>query len=107
MLDRLHYLLDGLQVYPENMEKNIWLTRGLVFSQKVLLKLVDKGFSREDAYKIVQNNAMETWKGADFKELLMKDAAIKGSLTHEEIEECFDVTADLKNIDTIFQRVFG
>jgi adenylosuccinate lyase len=107
MLDRLHYLLDGLQVYPENMEKNIWLTRGLVFSQKVLLKLVDKGFSREDAYKIVQNNAMETWKGADFKELLMKDEAIKDSLTHEEIEECFDVTADLKHIDAIFQRVFG
>ena len=106
MLNRLHYLLDGLQVYPENMEKNIWLTRGLVFSQKVLLKLVDKGLSREDAYKIVQNNAMETWKGADFKELLAKDESIKDSLTHEDIEECFDVTADLKNVDSIFKRVF-
>lgn len=106
MLNRLHYLLDGLQVYPENMEKNIWLTRGLVFSQKVLLKLVDKGFSREDAYKIVQNKAMETWKGADFKELLANDESIKDSLTHEEIEECFDVTADLKNVDSIFKRVF-
>jgi len=106
MLNRLHYLLDGLQVYPENMEKNIWLTRGLVFSQKVLLKLVDKGFSREDAYKIVQNNAMETWKEADFKELLAKDESIKDNLTHEEIEECFDVTADLKNVDSIFKRVF-
>jgi len=107
MLNRLHYLLDGLQVYPENMEKNIWLTRGLVFSQKVLLKLVDKGFSREEAYKIVQSNAMETWKGADFKELLVKDESIKDSLTLEEIEECFDVTADLKNVDSIFKRVFG
>lgn len=107
MLNRLEYLLDGLQVYPENMEKNIWLTRGLVFSQKVLLKLIDKGFSREDAYKIVQNNAMETWKGADdFKDLLIKDKSIKDSLTLEEIEECFDVTADLKNIDSIFERVF-
>lgn len=107
MLDRLHYLLDGLQVYPENMEKNIWLTRGLVFSQKVLLKLVGKGFSREDAYKIVQNNAMETWKGTqDFKDLLLKDDSIKNSLSVEEIEECFDVKADLKNIDSIFERVF-
>ena len=108
MLNRLDYLLDGLQVYPENMEKNIWLTRGLVFSQKVLLKLVDKGFSREDAYKIVQNIAMETWKGAhDFKELLLNDKAIRNSLTVQEVEECFDVTADLKNIDSIFERVFN
>jgi len=107
MLNRLIYLLDGLQVYPENMEKNIWLTRGLIFSQKVLLKLVDKGFSREDAYKIVQSNAMETWKGDhDFKELLLKDESIKDTLSPEEIEECFDVRADLKNIDSIFERVF-
>ena len=108
MLNRLNYLLDGLQVYPENMEKNIWLTRGLVFSQKVLLKLIEKGFSREDAYKIVQSNAMETWKGSDdFKDLLLKDKSIKDTLSVEEIEECFDVTADLKNIDSIFERVFN
>ena len=69
--------------------------------------MIDKGFSREDAYKIVQNNAMETWKGSDdFKDLLIKDKSIKDSLTLEEIEECFDVTADLKNIDSIFERVF-
>ncbi len=108
MLNRLEYMINGLQVYPENMEKNIWLTRGLVFSQKVLLKLIEKGFSREDAYKIVQNNAMETWKGSDdFKELLLRDKNIKDSLTIEEIEECFDVTADLENIDRIFDRVFS
>jgi len=108
MLDRLHYLLEGLQVYPQNMEKNIWLTRGLIFSQKVLLKLIDKGLSREDAYKIVQNNAMETWKGtSDFKELLLKDKDIKDSLSPEEVEECFDVKADLKNIDIIYERVFN
>lgn len=108
MLGRLHYLLDGLKVYPENMDKNIWLTRGLVFSQKVLLKLIGKGLSREDAYKIVQDNAMETWKGSeDFKDLLLKDDSVIKSLTPEEIEECFDVKADLKNIDSIFERVFG
>lgn len=108
MLNRLRYLLDGLQIYPENMEKNIWLTRGLVFSQKVLLKLVDKGFSREDAYKIVQKNAMKTWKEKeDFKKLLLEDPDISVSLSREEIEECFDVKADLKNIDRIFERVFS
>lgn len=108
MLNRLEYLINGLQVYPENMEKNIWLTRGLVFSQKVLIKLIEKGFSREDAYKIVQNNAMDTWKGSDdFKELLLRDKDIKASLTIEEIEDCFDVTADLQNIDSIFKRVFS
>lgn len=108
MLHRLSYLIDGLQVYPENMEKNIWLTQGLVFSQKVLLKLVDKGLSREDAYKLVQKNAMKTWKEKeDFKQLLTNDPDISRSLSKEEIEECFDVKADLKNIDRIFERVFS
>jgi adenylosuccinate lyase len=108
MLHRLDHLLDGLQVYPENMEKNIWLTRGLVFSQKVLLKLVDKGLSREEAYKLVQKNAMKTWKEKeDFKNLLTQDPDISRSLSNEEIEECFDVKADLKNIDRIFERVFS
>jgi adenylosuccinate lyase len=108
MLARLAYLLDGLQVYPENMEKNIWLTRGLVFSQKVLLKLVGKGMSREDAYKLVQRNAMESWKEkSDFLGLLLSDRQVTGILTKEEITECFDATADLKNVDRIFERVFS
>ena len=108
MLSRLEYLLDGLQVYPENLEKNIWITGGLVFSQKVLLKLVDKGFSREDAYAAVQRNAMRTWEEKeDFKELLLKDPEVSGSITPEELEECFDVKADLKNIDIIYERVFS
>jgi len=108
MLARLAYLLEGLQVYPENMEKNIWLTRGLIFSQKVLLKLVGKGMSREDAYKLVQSNAMKTWKGkSDFLGLLLSDREVSGFLTKEEITECFDVTADLKNVDRIFERVFS
>ncbi|MCI0482036.1 MAG: adenylosuccinate lyase [Candidatus Dadabacteria bacterium] len=108
MLARLAYLLDGLQVYPENMEKNIWLTRGLIFSQKVLLKLVGKGMSREDAYKLVQRNAMKTWKEkSDFLGLLLSDREVTGILTKEEITECFDATADLKNVDRIFERVFS
>ncbi len=108
MLARLAYLLEGLQVYPENMEKNIWLTRGLVFSQKVLLKLVGKGMSREEAYRLVQSNAMKTWKGeSDFLGLLLGDREVSRLLTKEEITECFDATADLKNVDRIFQRVFS
>lgn len=108
MLGRLSHLLEGLQVYPENMEKNIWLTRGLIFSQKVMLKLVEKGMSREDAYKLVQRNAMRTWKEkADFRELLLGDRQVAGLLTKEEITECFDLTADLKNVDRIFERVFS
>jgi adenylosuccinate lyase len=108
MLARLAYLLEGLQVYPENMKKNIWLTRGLVFSQKVLLKLVGKGMSREEAYKLVQSNAMKTWKEkSDFLGLLLGDREVSRLLTKEEITECFDATADLKNVDRIFQRVFS
>jgi adenylosuccinate lyase len=108
MLARLAFLLDGLQVYPENMEKNIWLTRGLIFSQKVLLKLVGKGMPREEAYRLVQRNAMRTWKEkADFRELLLNDREVTGLLSDEEITECFDVTADLKNVDRIFERVFS
>ena len=108
MLSRLRYLLDGLQIYPENMERNIWLTGGLIFSQKVLLKLVDKGLSREEAYGVVQRNAMKTWnEKEDFKEMLLQDEVVAGSLTPDELEECFDVTADLKNIDIIYERVFS
>jgi len=107
MLGRLAYLLDGLQVYPENMEKNIWLTRGLIFSQKVLLKLVEKGMSREDAYRLVQRNAMKSWKEkGEFRDLLLRDREVSQLLTKEEITECFDVRADLKNVDGIFKRVF-
>ena len=108
MLSRLAYLLDGLQVYPENLEKNIWQTGGLVFSQKVLLKLVEKGFSREDAYAAVQRNAMKTWEEKeDFKGLLLNDPEVSSVISEEELEECFDVTADLKNIDVIYDRVFS
>ncbi len=108
MLARLAYLLDGLQVYPENMKKNIWLTRGLIFSQKVLLKLVGKGMSREDAYKLVQRNAMRAWKEkSDFLGHLLSDRDVTGLLTKEEITECFDVTSDLDNVDRIFERVFS
>ncbi len=108
MLDRLKYVIESLQIYPENMEKNLWLTRGLIFSQKVLLKLVEKGVSRERAYEITQENAMKSWnKKLNFKELILNDKGVRKHLSIGEIEDCFNVYNDLKNIDHIFERVFS
>jgi len=108
MLYRLRGLLDTLEIYPENMEKNLWLTRGLIFSEKILLKLIDKGLSREDAYLLVQGNAMKCWTDKiDFKNLIINDRKIISHLSLEEIEECFDVKHDLKQVDYIFDRVFS
>jgi len=108
MLYRLRGLLDTLEIYPENMEKNLWLTRGLIFSEKILLKLIDKGLSREKAYVLVQRNAMKSWGGKDnFKDIILKDEEIISCLSLHEIEECFDVKHDLKQVDYIFGRVFS
>ncbi len=108
MLYRLRGLLDTLEIYPENMKKNLWLTRGLIFSEKILLKLIDKGLSREKAYVLVQRNAMKSWGGKDnFKDIILKDKEIINCLSLQEIEECFDVKHDLKQVDYIFDRVFS
>ena len=108
MLARLTGLLDKLVVYPENMKKNLNLLKGLIFSQQVLLKLTQKGVSREESYKIVQRRAMDVWAGkGEFKELLLADEDLKKYLSAEEIEEIFDVNYHLKHVDTIFRRVFG
>jgi len=108
MLYRLKHVLESLNIYPENMEKNIWLTGGLIFSQKVLLKLVDKGLTREEAYELVQKNAMRSWeKKENFKQLLLDDQNIRNFMSPEEIEECFDLSNDLKSVGYIFDRVFS
>jgi len=108
MLNRLTYVIGSLQVYPRNMERNLWLTRGLIFSQKVLLKLVEKGVSREGAYEITQKHAMKSWnKRLNFKEILLNDKTVRKYLSTKEIEDCFNVSSDLKNIDHIFERVFS
>ncbi len=108
MLARLNTLLSGLVVYPENLDKNIWLTRGLVFSQKVLLKLISKGLTREEAYRLVQETAMESWETKkEFKELLLHNKSITEHLSPEELEGCFDVTQDFHHIEHIFERVFA
>ena len=106
MLRRMTRMMDKLLVYPKNMKKNMELTGGLIFSQSILLALVRKGATREEAYQLVQRNAMKAWKGADFLSLLKKDKDIKKLLNAKEIEKQFDVKAQLKNVDRIFKRVF-
>ena len=108
MLNRIIGLIDGLQVYPENMLSNLHRTHGLIFSQGLLLALTRKGVSREDAYEMVQRNAMRVWKeSADFRELILQDKVVMKHLTEKEVEECFDINWHLRHIDEIFQRVFG
>jgi len=99
-------LIKNLVVYPENMLKNLEITRGLVFSQKVLLKLVESGISREDAYKLVQTESMKVWadKDLNLKQQLLNSAEIRKYLKENEIEDLFDYENTLKNIDHIFNR---
>lgn len=100
-------LLDTLVVYPENMLKNIGLTRGLVFSGQLLLALTQKGVSREDAYKWTQAIATKVWdNGGEYEELIKKDADISSYLTDEEIARVFDLKYYLRNVDKVFERVF-
>ena len=120
MLISLTNLIKNLVVYPENMMKNLNLTGGLVFSQRILLQLPTRGITRENAYKIVQRNAMKVW--ADLQEgkkainengeslylqNLLSDDELRASLSENEIKECFDYTYYTKNVDKIFKRVFG
>jgi adenylosuccinate lyase len=89
------------------MKENLKKTKGLIFSQKIMLELTKKGLSREEAYRIVQGISMRVWQGrAKFKELLLEDREVGQYLTKSEIEECFDYQTYLKNIDPIFIRVF-
>jgi adenylosuccinate lyase len=105
MLARLTGVIDKLLVYPENMRSNLERTKGMPSSQGVLLELVQKGLSREEAYEIVQRNAMKVWEdGADFREALLADPEVASRLTEQEIETCFDLKRHLKFVDEIFAR---
>ena len=107
MLVKTTSLLDTLVVYPENMLKNLDITRGLVFSGQLLLALTQKGVSREDAYAWTQRNAMKAWdEGADYQDLIKKDADISSKLSPEEIARVFDLRHYLRNVDKVFERVF-
>ena len=119
MLVRLTNLIKNLVVYPQNMMKNLNLTGGLVFSQRVLLELPKRGISREDAYKIVQRNAMKVWADLGegksaldnngdslFLKHLLNDSDLRAKLSEDEIKACFDYNYYTKNADAIFKRVF-
>jgi adenylosuccinate lyase len=107
-LNRLAGLIDKLLIYPENMQRNLDQLGGLIHSQRILTALTQKGASREDAYKLVQRNAMPVWRGeGDFQTLLKKDVGVKKYLTDAEISAEFDLGYHLKHVDTIFRRVFG
>jgi adenylosuccinate lyase len=107
-LARLTQVIDKLIVYPANMQKNLDRLGGLVHSQRVLLALTQKGVSREDAYGLVQRNAMPVWRGeGDFLTLLKNDKDVRKVLSGDELEELFDLGYHLKNVDFIFERVFG
>lgn len=109
MLDRINTIIVDLNVYPENMMENIFKFGGVVFSQTVLLKLIEKGMIREDAYKIIQKNSHAAWnkKDGDFKKNLLSDSEVTKALSKNEIEECFDPKRHLKNIDIIFNKTLG
>ncbi|MBI5664151.1 MAG: adenylosuccinate lyase [Nitrospirae bacterium] len=107
MLVRLTGILKGLQVYPERMKENIGKSYGLFCSQRVLLKLTEKGMSREDAYSLVQKAAMESWKQrTHFKDLLKKEPSITKYLPAKDIDALFDFKFYTKHVDYIFKRVF-
>lgn len=108
MLNRCIGLIENLVVYPENMMKNLNLMRGLIFSQRILLELANNGVSRENAYAIVQRNAMKVWEeGKDFQTELLNDSEVRSHLSEAQIREAFDLNYHLKHVDTIFTRVFG
>ena len=99
-------LMQKLNVYPDNMMKNINLTNGLIFSQEVLLALIKKGLKREDAYKVVQKNAMKVWEeNCDFKNELYNDDEVTKNLSKKEIDELFDLNKILINIKKIYKRI--
>jgi adenylosuccinate lyase len=107
MLSRFTGLIGQLVVYPERMLANLGMTRGVIFSQMVLLKLIEKGSTRENAYAIVQRNAMRSWQeGSEFRDLLSKDGEVMSRLDATDLEGVFQIGNFLKQVDFIFNRVF-
>jgi len=100
------YVIKGLQVYPEHMKENLEITKGLVFSQRVLIALIEKGLVRHEAYKLVQRNAMKAWKErTSFLQLLKKDTGVTAHISQQELDKLFDYGYYLKHVDDIFERV--
>src|SRR5262249_37630375 len=101
-------LIDKLVVYPENMAKNLNHLGGLVHSQRILIALTQKGLSREEAYRVVQQHAMKAWRGeGDFQAMLAADPTVRKHLSEAEVKANFDLDYHFKHVDTIFNRVFA
>ena len=108
MLNRFGNILENLVVFPENMLKNIYLTHKVIFAQRVMTALINKGFSREKAYDLVQPIAMKAWfEALDYKELLLQNPEVMAQFTPEELDQCFTLEYYLKQVPAIFERVFG
>lgn len=108
MLSRLASVIRNMTVYPEKMLANLNQSRGLIFSESILIRLVDRGLTREQAYVLVQRNAMKAWEeGSDFKEAIEQDTDIRNHLTSAEIDAAFDLDHSLRWVDAIFERVFS
>ena len=106
MLNKFIHLLDGLLVYPKNMIASLAKSRGLIYSQRVLLELMKKGLPRDDAYSIIQHCAMQVWQEtSDFKEVLNRDRKVRKYLKSSEIDACFDIKHYTRHRDKIFKRV--
>jgi adenylosuccinate lyase len=106
MFHKLTPIIDGLLVYPKNMINNLSKTRGLIYSQRVLQELLNKGLTREAAYDIIQKCAMEVWQETtDFKDVLYRDRKVRKYLSQDEIDVCFDIKYYTRHVDTIFKRV--
>jgi adenylosuccinate lyase len=108
LLDKTTQLVDRLVVYPERMRRNLEMTHGLIFSGQLLLDLASAGMLREQAYRLVQAHAMKAWEEeGDFRTAIESDPEIRTALTKEQIDEAFSLERQLRNVDKIFERVFG
>ncbi|MFZ5800876.1 MAG: adenylosuccinate lyase [Candidatus Omnitrophota bacterium] len=106
MLNKFTTLLDGLLVYPKNMITNLSRTKGMIYSQRILLELMQKGLTRDEAYEIIQRCAMQVWhEGAEFKDVLLRDRKVRRLLTASEIDSCFNVKYYLRFVEKIFKRL--
>ena len=106
ILDLFTYIMKGLEVYPERMRENLEVTKGLIFSQRVLIALIEKGLGREEAYEIVQRNSMKAWREeVSFLKLLEKDLDVNSHLSQGELRGLFDYGYYLKYVDEVFERV--
>jgi adenylosuccinate lyase len=105
MLHRMAGLVSSLRVFPERVRANLELTQGLVFSGALLLVLAESGLAREDAYRLVQQHAMDTWeKGGDFRDRILADPAIVDNVSKEEVERAFSLDHALRHVDAIYRR---